>query len=76
MKSIVQGTLIFQDQIFPNMKGLFRELATSQKPSALFITCSDSRVVPELLTQPTPGDIVVIRTAGTNINSLLTANNS
>ena len=69
MKSIVQGTLIFQDQVFPNMKGLFRELATSQKPSALFITCSDSRVVPELLTQQNPGDIFVIRNAGNIIPS-------
>jgi carbonic anhydrase len=69
MKSIVQGTLKFQDQIFPNMKGLFRELANSQKPSALFITCSDSRVVPELLTQQNPGDIFVIRNAGNIIPS-------
>jgi carbonic anhydrase len=69
MKSIVEGTLRFQVQIFPRMKGLFQELATSQKPSALFITCSDSRVVPELLTQQKPGDIFVIRNAGNIIPS-------
>jgi carbonic anhydrase len=69
MKSVVEGTLKFQEHIFPGMKALFQKLATSQKPSALFITCSDSRVVPELLTQQNPGDIFVIRNAGNIVPS-------
>ncbi|MGW8762977.1 carbonic anhydrase [Streptomyces sp. NPDC055815] len=33
-------------------------------PVALFIGCSDARVVPELITQTDPGELFVIRTAG------------
>jgi len=64
MKSIIEGVLKFQQQAFPKLSVLFKELASTQSPSALFITCSDSRVVPELLTQQDPGDIFVIRNAG------------
>ena len=69
MKSVVEGVLKFQEHVFPEMKGLFQKLATSQTPSVLFITCSDSRVVPELLTQQNPGDIFVIRNAGNIVPS-------
>lgn len=69
MKSIVDGVIKFQQHAFPALSSLFKELATTQSPSALFITCSDSRVVPELLTQQDPGDIFVIRNAGNIVPS-------
>jgi carbonic anhydrase len=69
MKSIVEGVLKFQKDAFPGLSDLFKQLATTQNPSALFITCSDSRVVPELLTQQDPGDIFVIRNAGNIVPS-------
>ena len=69
MKSIVEGVLKFQKNTFPELSVLFKKLATTQSPSALFITCSDSRVVPELLTQQDPGDIFVIRNAGNIVPS-------
>ncbi len=69
MKSIVQGTLKFQRLAYPSLSGLFKKLANNQHPNALFITCSDSRVVPELLTQQDPGDIFVIRNAGNIVPS-------
>jgi len=73
MKSIVEGVLKFQQDAFPKLSSLFKELATTQNPSALFITCSDSRVVPELLTQQDPGDIFVIRNAGNIVPSYSSA---
>ncbi|MET3920125.1 carbonic anhydrase [Pseudarthrobacter sp. O4] len=64
MQDIIEGFLKFQREAFPERSGLFKELATAQNPGALFIACSDSRVVPELLTQREPGDLFVIRNAG------------
>ncbi|WP_406340301.1 carbonic anhydrase [Streptomyces sp. NBC_00648] len=42
----------------------YRRLAARQSPLALFITCSDSRVVPALITGARPGDLFELRTAG------------
>ncbi|ULU23846.1 carbonic anhydrase [Dyella terrae] len=64
MKDIIDGFLRFQREAFPTRAGLFRELANHQAPRALFISCSDSRLVPELVTQREPGDLFVIRNAG------------
>jgi carbonic anhydrase len=69
MKPFIQGAMQFQANVFPGMSSLFKQLATSQKPGTLFITCSDSRVVPELLTQQQPGDVFVIRNAGNIVPS-------
>jgi carbonic anhydrase len=65
----VSGFLNFQKEIFPQRKELFRSLASSQNPKALFISCSDSRLVPELVTQQEPGQLFVIRNAGNIVPS-------
>ncbi len=64
MKEIVNGFLSFQQNVFPERKDLFKSLASNQNPKALFISCSDSRLVPELVTQQEPGQLFVIRNAG------------
>ena len=69
MKPFILGAMKFQADVFPNMSDLFKTLATSQRPGVLFITCSDSRVVPELLTQQQPGDVFVVRNAGNIVPS-------
>jgi carbonic anhydrase len=69
MQEIIDGFLKFQRDVFPTRKELFRKLATNQTPRALFISCSDSRMVPELVTQREPGDLFVIRNAGNIVPS-------
>ncbi|KFC06880.1 carbonic anhydrase [Trabulsiella guamensis ATCC 49490] len=69
MKEIIDGFLKFQRDAFPERADLFKRLATQQNPRALFISCSDSRLVPELVTQREPGDLFVIRNAGNIVPS-------
>jgi len=64
MRKIANGIKRFQQKVFPHYRQEFEGLATSQSPEALLITCSDSRVVPELFTQSGPGDLFVYRNAG------------
>lgn len=69
MRDIIDGFLKFQREAFPQRTELFKQLATSQHPRTLFISCSDSRLVPELVTQREPGDLFVIRNAGNIVPS-------
>ena len=69
MRDIINGFLRFQQDVFPARKALFKTLATGQTPKALFISCSDSRMVPELVTQREPGELFVIRNAGNIVPS-------
>ena len=61
---LVHGVRTFREQAFPQREKLFAELATGQQPQTLFITCADSRVVPELITQTSPGELFVCRNIG------------
>ena len=63
MMNPLPGIHTFQRSVFPNWREQFEKLAGGQKPSTLFITCSDSRIVPELLTQTEPGELFVLRNA-------------
>ncbi|PTT72084.1 carbonic anhydrase, partial [Pseudomonas sp. HMWF007] len=69
MRDIIDGFLRFQREVYPQRVELFKQLATAQNPKVLFVTCSDSRVVPELLTQREPGELFVIRNAGNIVPS-------
>lgn len=64
MKSLIQGVHRFQNEVFGNQKELFEHLAHGQTPHALFITCSDSRINPAMITQANPGEIFIMRNAG------------
>lgn len=64
MQKLVQGLHKFQSEIFRSHQELFESLSKGQHPEALFITCSDSRIMPNLITQTNPGDLFILRNAG------------
>jgi carbonic anhydrase len=64
MNKIAAGVMKFQGEAFERRKDLFQQLAEGQSPEALFITCSDSRIDPNLLTQTAPGELFICRNAG------------
>lgn len=64
MQKLVQGFQQFQQSVFRSKRDLFKKLSKGQRPSALFVTCADSRINPNLITQTEPGEIFVLRNAG------------
>ena len=64
MQKLVDGIHQFQQNIFASQKRFFERLTVGQEPLALFITCSDSRINPNLLTQTDPGELFILRNAG------------
>ena len=64
MQKLINGIHQFQSNHFAGQKELFERLAHGQHPEALFITCSDSRINPNLITQTEPGDLFIVRNAG------------
>jgi carbonic anhydrase len=64
MRQLIDGICAFQQDVFPSIRRRFEKLVTGQQPRTLFITCSDSRIVPHLLTQSGPGELFVLRVAG------------
>ncbi len=64
IKNIIDGLNDFQDNYFIAHRELFEHLSQGQNPEVLFITCSDSRIDPFLITQSQPGDLFIIRNVG------------
>jgi carbonic anhydrase len=64
MQRLVEGIHKFQKHVFRQQRSFFERLVDDQKPMALFITCSDSRINPNLLTQTEPGELFILRNAG------------
>ena len=64
MQRLIEGYSRFRSKVFPLHSKLFEKLSHGQKPQALFIACSDSRVMPEMMMQCDPGDLFSCRNAG------------
>lgn len=64
MQRLLEGHRKFLAEVFPRRRDEFHLLAESQAPEWLFITCSDSRIVPDLILGTGPGDLFITRNAG------------
>lgn len=64
MQKLIAGLHHFQEHVFSENEALFRDLARGQSPLALVVTCSDSRIDPNLVLGGQPGDIFILRNAG------------
>ena len=74
MRKLIKGLDQFKANYFSTHLELFEQLAHGQKPRVLFITCSDSRIDPNLITQTEVGELFVIRNAGNIIPPFGAAN--
>ena len=64
MENLVRGIHQFQATLFKDNQEFFARLSEGQQPDTLLITCSDSRIAPDILMQTKPGDIFTLRNAG------------
>jgi carbonic anhydrase len=64
MNRLIEGHRKFLAEVFPRRRDDFHLLAESQAPEWLFITCSDSRIVPDLILGTGPGDLFISRSIG------------
>ncbi len=61
---LMMGALQFKNIAYLKMQDLFKHLSNGQNPETLFITCIDSRLNPNLITEALPGELLFIRNPG------------
>ena len=64
MKELFDGIAAFQTDVFPEYRELFRSPGFGRSPELLLITCADSGIDPNLITQTDPGELIVCSNLG------------
>lgn len=64
MRKLLKGVHQFQSDYFSSHREMFEQLSLGQHPRILFITCCDSQIDPNLITQTEPGELFIIRNIG------------
>lgn len=64
MRDLIKGIVEFREKLQPQYAAKFQQLAQGQEPDSFFISCSDSRVVPDLIACTDPGELFTMRNVG------------
>lgn len=68
LEQLKAGVARFRKEVYPERKTTYLDaVSRPQRPMALFVTCADSRIDPETITQTGPGDLFVLRNIGNMI---------
>jgi carbonic anhydrase len=64
MEELIRGARHFHRWVHRHGREFFEDLAGGQSPKYLFITCSDSRIQPSMITETGPGEMFHLRNIG------------
>ncbi len=60
-KKLFEGVYKFKNEDFEKYRDIFKQLGKRQNPHTLFRGCSDSRLIPDLITRSLPGELFTVR---------------
>lgn len=61
MSELIDGAMKFMHEDFKKHQEIFEELKSYQAPHTLFVGCADSRILPNLITNCSIGEMFVVR---------------